>query len=104
MLDIYYVQVVVRFCALVIPQFIDSFTYSFTVVGSQLHISVPVNLASKLASPSFLPPLAAPIKNAQLPAVKPTDPWDGKDGELPQEEDWDLSDVDLDDESSKDEL
>ena len=45
----------------------------------------------------------APIKNAQLPAVVATDPWDGKDGELPVEEDWDLSDVDLDDEP-KDEL
>ena len=49
-------------------------------------------------------PLAAPIKNAQLPAVTPTDPWDGQDGQLPVEEDWDLSDVDLDDEPAKDEL
>jgi protein disulfide-isomerase A6 len=46
----------------------------------------------------------APIKNAQLPAAVATDPWDGKDGELPVEEDWDLSDVDLDDDESKDEL
>ena len=48
--------------------------------------------------------VTAPIKNAALPAVVPTSPWDGKDGELPVEEDWDLSDVDLDDEPSKEEL
>jgi len=37
-----------------------------------------------------------------LPELSDVDPWDGKDGELPQEEEIDLSDVDLDD--SKDEL
>ncbi|XP_046427345.1 protein disulfide-isomerase A6 homolog isoform X1 [Neodiprion fabricii] len=43
----------------------------------------------------------APLKGAQLPPIYETEPWDGKDGEPPQEEDIDLSDVDLDD---KDEL
>ncbi|KAK7868099.1 hypothetical protein R5R35_005546 [Gryllus longicercus] len=45
----------------------------------------------------------APVKGAALPKVNPTEPWDGKDGELPQEEDIDLSDVELDD-VPKDEL
>ncbi|XP_017776096.1 PREDICTED: protein disulfide-isomerase A6 [Nicrophorus vespilloides] len=43
----------------------------------------------------------APVKGAELPKIYKTEPWDGKDGELPQEEDIDLSDVDLDE---KDEL
>ena len=38
---------------------------------------------------------------AKLPAAAAVEAWDGKDGELPVEEDIDLSDVDLDD---KDEL
>ncbi|ESO13028.1 hypothetical protein HELRODRAFT_63467, partial [Helobdella robusta] len=38
-----------------------------------------------------------PIKNDKLPDVKTIDAWDGKDGELPPEEDIDLSDVELDD-------
>jgi len=47
----------------------------------------------------------APIKNAALPKVYTTEPWDGKDGELPVEEEWDLSDVELDDlDDTKDEL
>lgn len=46
----------------------------------------------------------APVKGAALPKVNPTEEWDGKDGELPPEEDIDLSDVDLDDIGSKDEL
>jgi len=46
----------------------------------------------------------APVKNAKLPTVHKSDPWDGKDGQLPEEEDIDLSDVFLDDEPSKDEL
>ena len=41
-----------------------------------------------------------PQWKAQMPKILSTDPWDGKDGELPQEEDIDLSDVDLE----KDEL
>ncbi|PZC76601.1 hypothetical protein B5X24_HaOG204369 [Helicoverpa armigera] len=42
----------------------------------------------------------APVKGAEMPKIVTTEPWDGKDGELPQEEDIDLSDVDLE----KDEL
>ncbi|KAG6460363.1 protein disulfide-isomerase A6 homolog [Manduca sexta] len=40
----------------------------------------------------------APVRGAEMPKVASTDPWDGKDGELPPEEDIDLSDVDLKDE------
>lgn len=43
----------------------------------------------------------APVKGAALPKIYSVEPWDGKDGQLPEEEDIDLSDVDLDD---KDEL
>ena len=43
----------------------------------------------------------APLKGSQLPKVYETELWDGKDAEPPQEEDIDLSDVDLDE---KDEL
>lgn len=43
----------------------------------------------------------APVKGAQLPKIHNIEPWDGKDGQLPEEEDIDLSDVDLDE---KDEL
>lgn len=32
-----------------------------------------------------------------LPAIKDAEAWDGKDGKLPEEEDIDLSDIDLDD-------
>lgn len=47
----------------------------------------------------------APIKNAALPKVYTTEPWNGKDGEMPVEEEWDLSDVELDDlDDVKDEL
>ncbi|CAH0592199.1 unnamed protein product [Chrysodeixis includens] len=42
----------------------------------------------------------APVKGAEMPKIEASEPWDGKDGELPQEEDIDLSDVDLE----KDEL
>lgn len=38
-----------------------------------------------------------PVKNGSLPKVQQITGWDGKDGELPPEEDIDLSDVDLDD-------
>jgi len=38
-----------------------------------------------------------PIKGAKMPKIAQVDAWDGKDGELPEEEDIDLSDVDLDD-------
>ncbi|KYN37122.1 Protein disulfide-isomerase A6 [Trachymyrmex septentrionalis] len=43
----------------------------------------------------------APLKGAQLPVIIETTPWDGKDAEPPQEEEIDLSDINLDD---KDEL
>lgn len=43
------------------------------------------------------------VKGAKLPELSKIDPWDGKDGELPQEEEIDLSDVELDD-LDKDEL
>ena len=49
----------------------------------------------------------APLKDAKLPNVNNIEPWDGKDGELPVDEDIDLSDVeldDLDDLDKKDEL
>ncbi|KAM3958997.1 protein disulfide-isomerase A6 homolog [Aphomia sociella] len=42
----------------------------------------------------------APVKGAEMPKISSTEPWDGKDGELPLEEDIDLSDIDLE----KDEL
>lgn len=38
-----------------------------------------------------------------MPKIHAVEPWDGKDGQLPVEEDYDLSDVDLDD-FDKDEL
>lgn len=43
----------------------------------------------------------APLKGAQLPVIIESTSWDGKDAEPPQEEEIDLSDVNLDD---KDEL
>ena len=45
----------------------------------------------------------APVKGAALPEILATEPWDGKDGELPATDDIDLSDIDLD-ELPKDEL
>lgn len=38
-----------------------------------------------------------PVKGAKMPKIATVEGWDGKDGELPEEEDIDLSDVDLDD-------
>nr|XP_053647149.1 protein disulfide-isomerase A6 homolog [Cherax quadricarinatus] len=48
----------------------------------------------------------SPVRGAQLPSISKTEPWDGKDGALPEEEDIDLSDIDLDDlgEGGKEEL
>ncbi|XP_055855238.1 protein disulfide-isomerase A6 homolog [Episyrphus balteatus] len=47
----------------------------------------------------------APVRGAKKPKINSVDAWDGKDGQLPQEEDIDLSDVDLEDEKEgKDEL
>ncbi|RZF34960.1 hypothetical protein LSTR_LSTR010052 [Laodelphax striatellus] len=45
----------------------------------------------------------APFRGTTLPKIQTIEPWDGKDGELPVDEDIDLSDVDLED-LSKDEL
>ncbi|XP_065175338.1 protein disulfide-isomerase A6-like [Sycon ciliatum] len=44
------------------------------------------------------------IRGSELPKIYKSEPWDGKDGEIPAEDDIDLSDVSLDDEPSKDEL
>lgn len=46
----------------------------------------------------------APVKGGELPKILTNDPWDGKDGALPVDDDIDLSDVDLDDLDSKSEL
>lgn len=43
------------------------------------------------------------IRGSELPNISTVEAWDGKDGALPEEEDYDLSDVSLDDEP-KDEL
>jgi len=45
----------------------------------------------------------APVKGASFPKISTIEPWDGKDGELPPDDDIDLSDVQLDD-IPKDEL
>ncbi|KAM3728285.1 Protein disulfide-isomerase [Dirofilaria immitis] len=38
----------------------------------------------------------APMKGAEFPKILDVEPWDGNDGEIPVEEDVDVSDVDLD--------
>uniref|UniRef100_A0A0N5AGI5 Protein disulfide-isomerase A6 homolog n=1 Tax=Syphacia muris TaxID=451379 RepID=A0A0N5AGI5_9BILA len=38
-----------------------------------------------------------PVKGAEFPKIDKVDPWDGKDGEMPVDEEIDLSDVELDD-------
>lgn len=45
-----------------------------------------------------------PVVGDALTKIPTIDPWDGKDGALPEEEDYDLSDFDMDAESEKDEL
>lgn len=45
----------------------------------------------------------APVRGAKKPKIATVEAWDGKDGQLPEEEDLDLSDIDLDDDA-KDEL
>ncbi|KAJ1149849.1 hypothetical protein NDU88_002649 [Pleurodeles waltl] len=45
----------------------------------------------------------APVAGGAIPKINTVEAWDGKDGELPAEEEIDLSDVDLDD-FDKDEL
>lgn len=42
----------------------------------------------------------SPVKGAALPSIDDTEPWDGKDGEMPVEEDIDLSDVDMDEDET----
>ncbi|XP_022083302.1 protein disulfide-isomerase A6-like [Acanthaster planci] len=44
------------------------------------------------------------VPGKKLGEIKKTDPWDGKDGVMPEEEDIDLSDFDMDEEEGKDEL
>ncbi|MFH4974113.1 hypothetical protein AB6A40_000822 [Gnathostoma spinigerum] len=39
----------------------------------------------------------APLSGTEFPKIEKYEPWDGKDGEMPVEEELDLSDVDLDD-------
>ncbi|XP_071225636.1 protein disulfide-isomerase A6-like [Salvelinus alpinus] len=46
----------------------------------------------------------ATVGGGALPKINSVDAWDGKDGELPVEDDYDLSDVDLDDNIGKEEL
>jgi len=43
----------------------------------------------------------APVKGAALPKLQKREPWDGKDGKPPVEEELDLSDVDMDEEPVK---
>ena len=45
-----------------------------------------------------------PVKGGELPKIANSEPWDGKDGALPVDDDIDLSDVELDDIEPKDEL
>ncbi|XP_033123400.1 protein disulfide-isomerase A6-like isoform X2 [Anneissia japonica] len=44
------------------------------------------------------------LQGGKLPNIVTREPWDGKDGELPEEEDIDLSDFDMDADEGKDEL
>lgn len=37
----------------------------------------------------------APVAGAKLPEITTTDPWDGKDGVLPEEDYGDLDDIEL---------
>uniref|UniRef100_A0A671WBM6 Protein disulfide-isomerase A6 n=1 Tax=Sparus aurata TaxID=8175 RepID=A0A671WBM6_SPAAU len=46
----------------------------------------------------------ATFGGGSMPKIHTVEAWDGKDGQLPEEEDYDLSDVDLDDDLEKDEL
>lgn len=44
------------------------------------------------------------LRGDGIPELKKVEPWDGKDGQLPEEEDIDLSDFDMDEEEPRDEL
>ncbi|XP_058469880.1 protein disulfide-isomerase A6 isoform X2 [Solea solea] len=46
----------------------------------------------------------ATLGGGVMPKINTVEPWDGNDGQLPVEEDYDLSDIDLDDDFEKDEL
>lgn len=46
----------------------------------------------------------ATVGGGALPKIHAVEPWDGQDGQLPEEEDFDLSDVELDEDYEKDEL
>uniref|UniRef100_A0A8C6MIW3 Protein disulfide-isomerase A6 n=1 Tax=Nothobranchius furzeri TaxID=105023 RepID=A0A8C6MIW3_NOTFU len=46
----------------------------------------------------------ATLGGGTMPKINTVEAWDGKDGQLPVEEEYDLSDVDLDDDFGKDEL
>ncbi|KAM7367787.1 hypothetical protein PAMP_014062 [Pampus punctatissimus] len=46
----------------------------------------------------------ATLGGGNMPKIYTVEAWDGKDGQLPVEEDYDLSDVDLDEDFEKDEL
>ncbi|XP_019727151.1 protein disulfide-isomerase A6 [Hippocampus comes] len=43
----------------------------------------------------------ATLTGGVLPQIHSVEPWDGKDGQLPEEEEYDLSDVELDDDFDK---
>lgn len=81
---------------------IGGFGYpALAVVNSKkLKYSILRGSFSKNGISEFLRDLAygkgstAAVKGGALPKIVETAPWDGKDGELPQEEDIDLSDVD----------
>ncbi|XP_061602306.1 protein disulfide-isomerase A6 isoform X2 [Cololabis saira] len=46
----------------------------------------------------------ATLGGGNMPKIQSVEAWDGKDGQLPEEEDYDLSDVDLDFDFDKEEL
>ena len=47
----------------------------------------------------------APVAGAKLPEISTTEPWDGKDGEYPEEDYGDLDDIELEPlDAKKDEL
>ncbi|XP_027896345.1 protein disulfide-isomerase A6 isoform X1 [Xiphophorus couchianus] len=46
----------------------------------------------------------ATLGGGVMPKINAVEAWDGKDGELPVEEEYDLSDIDLDEDFEKDEL
>ncbi|XP_061609497.1 protein disulfide-isomerase A6 isoform X1 [Phyllopteryx taeniolatus] len=46
----------------------------------------------------------ASLAGGVIPKIHSVEPWDGKDGQLPEEEEYDLSDVELDDVYDKTEL